>query len=499
MHIPIDAADTAVLEDDGHVSRRLVAMAAVAALGGFLFGFDSAIVNGTVDAVRHQFGLSPAVLGFAVSCALLGAGVGAWTAGICADRIGRVRTMIIAAVLLAVSALCAGLAFGVWDLIAWRFLGGVGIGFASVIAPAYIAEISPARHRGRLATMQQMALVIGIFLALLASALFARLAGGAAKELWLGLDAWRWMYLSAAIPAIVYGVLAARLPESPRYLVNKGRIDEAGQVLRDVLGLADADAATRKIRTIQQTVNTERKQRFSDLLGGRFFFLPLVWVGILLSVFQQFVGINVIFYYSTTLWQSVGFEESDSFMISTITAVTNIVATVIAISLIDKVGRRALLLFGAGAMTVSLSLMAVAFAQSTEVNGVMTLPSNWGIVALIAANVFVIGFGASWGPVVWVLLGEMFPNRIRALALGLGAAAQWIANFVVSTSFPSLAALGLQYAYGLYGAFALLALIFVWKMVPETKGRQLESMDELAGEDELPTHPHPHPAATPVK
>ncbi len=201
------------------------------------------------------------------------------------------------------------------------------------------------------------------------------------------------MFISAAVPAIVYGVLAARLPESPRYLVNKGRIDEAGQVLRDVLGLVDA-ASTRKIHEIQQTVNTERKQRFSDLLGGKFYFLPLVWVGILLSVFQQLVGINVIFYYSTTLWQSVGFQESDSFLISVITAVTNIVATVIAISLIDKVGRRALLLFGAGAMTLSLSLMAVAFAQSTVVDGVTTLPSSWGTVALIGANVFVIGFGA---------------------------------------------------------------------------------------------------------
>lgn len=497
MHIPIDAAGSSATEEDGQASRRLVGMAAVAALGGFLFGFDSAIINGTVDAIRHQFGLSPAVLGFVVSCALLGAGVGAWSAGICADWIGRVRTMVVASVLLTVSSIGSGLVFAVWDLIAWRFLGGVGIGFASVIAPAYIAEISPARIRGRLATMQQMALVIGIFLALLASALFAHLAGGAAKELWLGLDAWRWMFISAAVPAIVYGVLAARLPESPRYLVNKGRIDEAGQVLRDVLGLVDA-ASTRKIHEIQQTVNTERKQRFSDLLGGKFYFLPLVWVGILLSVFQQLVGINVIFYYSTTLWQSVGFQESDSFLISVITAVTNIVATVIAISLIDKVGRRALLLFGAGAMTLSLSLMAVAFAQATVVDGVTTLPSSWGTVALIGANVFVIGFGASWGPVVWVLLGEMFPNRIRALALGLGAAAQWIANFVVSTTFPSLAAFGLQYAYGLYGAFALLALIFVWKMVPETKGRQLESMDELAGEDELPTHPHHQPATTPV-
>ncbi|WP_232320293.1 sugar porter family MFS transporter [Rhodococcus sp. WMMA185] len=483
-----------VPDEDGQVSRRLVAIAAGAALGGFLFGFDSAIINGTVDAVRQEFALAPTLLGFVVSCALLGAGLGSWSAGICADRIGRVRTMVVASVLLTVSAIGSGLVVGVWDLIAWRFLGGVGIGFASVIAPAYIAEISPARIRGRLGSMQLLALVTGIFLAILTSALLADLAGGAAQTLWLGLDAWRWMFIAETVPAIIYGILAVRLPESPRYLVNKDRIDEAGEVLRNVLALVDG-AVDRKIREIRQTVNTERKQRFSDLLGGKYFFLPLVWVGILLSVFQQFVGINVIFYYSTTLWQSVGFQESDSFTISVITAVTNIVATLIAISLIDKVGRRPLLLFGAATMTVSLFLMAVAFAQSTEVDNVMTLPSGWGAVALIAANVFVVGFGASWGPVVWVLLGEMFPNRIRALALGLSAAAQWVANFAVSTTFPPLAALGLEYAYGLYGVFSLLALVFVWKMLPETKGRQLESMDELATEDGRP-NPKFHDSAT---
>jgi MFS family permease len=250
------------------------------------------------------------------------------------------------------------------------------------------------------------------------------------------------------------------------------------------------EAASRKIAEIQQTVNTEHRQRFSDMRGGRFVLLPLVWVGIGLSVFQQFVGINVIYYYSTALWQSVGFGESDSFMITVITAVANIVATSIAISLIDKVGRRALLLSGAATMTVSLGLMATAFAQSSTVNGTLTLPHGWGIVALIAANVFAFGFGASWAPVVWVLLGEMFPNRIRALAVGLAGAAQWIANFVVSTTFPTLATWGLQYAYGFYGVCALLAFIFVWKAVPETNGKQLESMDELADETSLPTHPH---------
>ncbi|EMR00551.1 sugar porter family MFS transporter [Paeniglutamicibacter gangotriensis] len=474
--MPKDREVAAPIESDGRVTPRLVAMASTAALGGFLFGFDSAIINGTVDAVREQFSLGSGLLGFTVSCALLGAALGAWFAGVCSQRFGRVRTMLIASVLLTISALGCGLAFGVWDLILWRFIGGIGVGFASVIAPAYIAEIAPAKQRGRLGTLQQLALVSGIFLAFLLSAMIAWLAGGASEITWFGLEAWRWMFLTGIVPSLVYGILASRLPESPRYLVEKNDDEGARKVLIDVVGMSAGEATDQKIAEIKSTVNLERRQRFADLFGGKFGFKTLIWVGILLSIFQQLVGINVIFYYSTTMWKSVGFQESDSFMISVITSVTNIVATIVAISLVDKVGRKLLLLVGSGMMTLSLGTMAVAFAQAVTVNGELSLPGHWGIVALVAANLFVVGFGASWGPVVWVLLGEMFPNNIRALALGLGAAAQWIANFVVSTTFPALADLGLQVAYGLYAGFALLSFLFVWRMVRETNGRQLEDM-----------------------
>jgi MFS family permease len=230
-----------------------------------------------------------------------------------------------------------------------------------------------------------------------------------------------------------------------------------------------------KIEEIRATVHLERHQTFSDLIG-RFGFHPVVWIGILLSMFQQLVGINVIFYYSTTLWKSVGFAESDSFTISLITSVTNIVATIIAISLIDVLGRKLLLLLGSGIMTLSLGAMTLAFSQAVTVDGALSLPGAWGTIALISANLFVIGFGASWGPAVWVLLGEMFPNSIRTLALGVAAAAQWLTNFLVSTTFPSLAEAGLQLAYGIYASFALLSFLFVLFMVKETKGRKLEEM-----------------------
>ncbi|QUS35179.1 sugar porter family MFS transporter [Falsirhodobacter algicola] len=463
------------IEHDGTMSRRLLLVTGTAALGGFLFGYDSSIINGTVDSIRGAFGLSAAAIGFVVSCALLGAMVGAWYAGVCAERFGRVRTMIIASLLLSVSALGSGLAFGTVDLILWRFVGGVGVGFASVIAPAYIAEVSPAGNRGRLGTLQQMAIVVGIFLSLLISAVLARIAGGAAADLW-GSTAWRWMFLSELIPAIGYGLLAMRLPESPRYLVERQRLDEARHVLQTVVGMSGADAIGRKIEEIRTTVASEARKSFTDLRGPRFGLRRVVWLGIILSVFQQFVGINVIFYYSTTLWQSVGFDESDSFMLSVAGSITNIVATVIAIALIDSVGRRKLLLGGSALMALSLGVMALAFSNAGTVDGAVSLPAPWGPVALVAANVFIIGFGASWGPAVWVLLGEMFPNRIRGMALGLAGAAQWLANFVVSTTFPILAAIGLDFAYSLYALFALLSFIFVLRSVQETKGRSLESM-----------------------
>lgn len=468
----------AARQDDGAFSPRLMMVTMTAAMGGFLFGFDSSIINGTVDAIQQTFSLSPGMLGFTVSFALLGAMVGAWYAGVCAERFGRVRTMLVSAALLAISALGSGLVFLVWDLIFWRFVGGIGVGMASVIAPAYIAEISPANLRGRLGALQLLAIVTGIFLALLASAVIANLTGGANATAWLGLAAWRWMFLTELAPALLYGALALLLPESPRYLVEKGRTREAGEILATVVGIDNPRANHRKIDEIRNTIDQDHQKSIRDILDARFLFLPIVWVGILLSVFQQFVGINVIFYYSTTLWKSVGFQESDSFLISVIMATTNIVATVIAICLIDHIGRKRLLMIGSAMMCASLTIMALAFSQAVAHAGELSLPDPWGPVALVAANVFIIGFGASWGPVVWVLLAEMFSNRIRAMALGLGAAVQWLANFAVSMTFPMLAGVGLEYAYGLYAAFAGLSWLFVYVSVRETNRRQLEDMTE---------------------
>ncbi|WP_241736600.1 sugar porter family MFS transporter, partial [Dietzia sp. CW19] len=417
-------------DEESFHTGRVVIISLVAALGGFLFGFDTAVINGAVDAVQETFGMNAGLTGFVVSSALLGCIAGAYLAGRLADCWGRTRVMVLASALFTVSAIGSGLAFGPWDLILWRVVGGLGVGAASVIAPAYIAEVAPPSIRGRLGSLQQLAIVSGIFVALLSDAWLAAVAGGAIEELWLGIQAWRWMFLTELVPAITYGVLALMIPESPRYLLAKGLVGEA----RDVLRTIQSSGVDNRIKEIRATVREDRKRSWQDMLtpSGRNL-LPIVWIGIVLSVFQQAVGINVIFYYSTSLWQSVGFTEADALTQTVITSVTNIVVTIVAIALIDKIGRRRLLMTGSVGMTVSLAVMALMFSTATMGPGpdgelAPQLGDTQGLVALIAANGFVVFFGMSWGPAVWVLLGEMFNNRIRTAALGLAAAAQWLAN-----------------------------------------------------------------------
>ena len=458
----------------GESHATVIRLSLTAALGGFLFGYDSAVINGAVDAIGTRFSASSAVLGFTVSSALLGAAAGALAAGRVADRYGRLRAMWAAAALFLISAVGSGVASSLVMLVVFRVIGGVAVGIASVIAPTYIAEIAPARIRGKLGSLQQLAIVTGIFLALLADYALAAAAGGSEKDLWLGLEAWRWMFLAMAVPAVVYGGLALTIPESPRYLVAKARLDEAAAVLRRVLGDIDLNA---KVDQIKETLQREKRPTMRDLGGPALGLLPIVWVGIGLSVFQQFVGINVIFYYSSVLWQAAGFTESNALIITVITSVVNVVTTLIAIASIDRYGRKPLLIIGSIGMALTLGTLAAVFGTATlDKAGDPVLHGAAAPIALVAANLFVFAFGMSWGPVVWVLLGETFPNRIRAAALSLAAGAQWIANWVISTSFPPLKDAGLGLAYGLYTTFAVLSLLFVLKFVRETKGVELEEM-----------------------
>ena len=479
-HGPIGNTPSAFEDDDYTAGAKAVRIASVAALGGLLFGYDSAVINGAVSAIQDKFGIGNSTVGFAVASALLGAAAGAITAGRIADKLGRLSVMKIAAALFLISAIGTGLAPNVWLVVIFRVVGGVGVGMASVIAPAYIAETSPPRIRGRLGSLQQLAIVSGIFLSLLIDWVLAHLAGGSREDLWLGLEAWRWMFLVMAVPAIVYGALAFTIPESPRYLVATYRIPEARRVLSMLLGEKNLEIT---ITRIQETLKAEKPPSWRDLRKPSGGLYGIVWVGLGLSIFQQFVGINVIFYYSNVLWEAVGFKESSSFTITVITSVTNILTTLIAIALIDKVGRKPLLLVGSTGMAVTLGTMALIFGTAPLVDGKPDLGDVAGPVALVAANLFVVAFGMSWGPVVWVLLGEMFPNRIRAAALGIAAAGQWTANWLITVTFPALREV-LGVAYGFYALCAVLSFLFVWRWVEETKGKHLEDMHREAGHHE---------------
>ena len=452
----------------------VILIASAAALGGFLFGFDTAVINGAIAALSKAFNANSVETGLAVSLALLGSAVGAFYAGKIADRYGRVKAMVVASVLFTISAIGSGLPFTIWDFTFWRVLGGLAVGAASVIAPAYIAECSPAHLRGRLGSLQQLAIVVGIFIALLCNYFIAVSAGSAESPFLFGIAAWRWMFWTEIPPAVLYGMSALMIPESPRYLVAQKREAEAANVLAKILG-GDVQA---KVQEIRQTVLQERQPRFSDLLTRSGGLLPIVWLGIGLSIFQQFVGINVIFYYSSILWRAVGFSEQDSLWITVITGAVNIITTLIAIAFVDKFGRKPLLLLGSLGMTVTLGTLASIFASAPlDAAGNPTLSGSAGITALVAANLYVFCFGFSWGPVVWVMLGEMFNNKIRAAALAIAAAVQWVANFIVSTSFPPLLQyFGLGAAYGLYTIAAAISFFFVLLLLKETKGIELEDM-----------------------
>lgn len=450
-------------------------ISSVAAIGGFLFGFDSGVINGTVGALGNAFNSNSVSTGFNVASVLLGCAVGALLAGPIADRFGRKPIMIITAIIFAISAFGSGISDSSVEFILYRLFGGLGIGAASVLAPAYIAEVAPASLRGRLATLQQLAIVLGLFAAFLSNYIIATEAGGAEAIFMFDLPAWRWMFWVELIPSILFIVGVVFIPESPRYLVTQGKIEQARSIFKRIA----SGAEDMQIEEVKKSLHGDKKPGISDLfIDGNKKIHPIIWVGIALSVFQQFVGINVVFYYGSQLWQAAGFDESQSLFINVMAGITNIVSTFIAIALVDKVGRKPLLFVGSVGMFFCLGALTYSFGTAgfNEI-GKLALTENMGIFALISANLFVVFFGLSWGPIVWVLLGEMFNNRIRGAALAVAASAQWIANFTITMTFPILlGSIGLAGAYGLYTISAFISIFFVVKYIKETRGISLEKM-----------------------
>jgi SP family sugar:H+ symporter-like MFS transporter len=457
-------------------SAYVILLCCVAAIGGFLFGFDSGVINGTVDALAKAFGTQAAGTGFAVASVLLGCAVGAFGAGNLADSLGRRPTMLLNAILFLISAVATGAANSAGFFIAARVAGGVAIGAASVLAPMYIAEVAPAEMRGRLASLQQMAIVTGLFFAFLSNDILARLAGGAGASFWLGAPAWRWMFWMEALPAVAFMLGILRIPESPRFLIFRGMRERAREIFARIGGDAE-----RLVREVEESLRGEHRPRLSDLvIPGTRRIAPVLWVGMGLAAFQQFVGINIIFYYGEILWKAAGVTEQWALRINVLSGLVNILATIPAIVLIDRIGRKPLLLAGSVGMALTLGAMAIVFGTAgVGPDGKPLLGHTEAVAGLVAANLYIVAFGVSWGPVMWVLLGEMFPNQLRGAALAVSGATNWAANFAVTVTFlPLLGAVGLGGAYAFYAAAAAISLPFVWAAVRETKGKTLEEMKD---------------------
>ena len=453
----------------------VIMISLVATIGGFLFGFDSGVINGTVDGLQKAFNSDSIGTGFNVASMLLGCAVGAFFAGTLADKIGRRAILIIAAVFFIISAWGSGIATGSFEFIIYRVIGGFAVGAASVIAPAYISEVSPAKYRGMLTSIQQIGIISGLFIAFLSNYLIAANAGGSTQMFAWGYEAWRWMFWIELAPAFLFLFTLFIIPESPRFLVANGKNEKALEVLGRLMG----EGAQDKLSEIQSSLaGSKNRPRLSDILDSKRGVRPIIWVGIWLAAFQQLVGINVVFYYGAVLWQAAGFTEDNALLINVVTGGVSIAACLVATFLVDRIGRKPLLLAGSFGMALTLGAMAVVFAMGAlGENGALKLGDSAGFFALIAANLYVIFFNATWGPVMWVMLSEMFPNQIRGSGLAVSGLSAWVANFGITMLFPiMLTGIGLGGAYGIYAFFAFISAFFVIKFTAETKGLELEDM-----------------------
>ncbi|HSY43945.1 MAG TPA: D-xylose transporter XylE [Candidatus Acidoferrum sp.] len=460
----------------------IILLTLIATLGGLLFGYDTAVISGAVGSLKAYFidprNLDPdsanVLWGVVNSSALIGCIIGGLIGGLVSTRLGRKKGLLVAAFLFLISALGAAapefpfapIGHGgpgyMWNFFFYRILSGIGVGLASMLSPMYIAEIAPAKIRGNLVAWNQFAIIFGMLVIYFVNYGIAR-AGN--SDTWLNSIGWRYMFLSGAIPAIAFLLLLLLVPETPRYLMLKGNETGARAVLAK---LTTAEESEREITEIRASLSEHHSGKLFSF-GGM-----LILIGILLSVFQQFVGINVVLYYGPEIFKNAGFDTNASLLQTIILGAVNLIFTVVAIVTVDRFGRKPLQIIGALVMAVAMLALGCTFAMQAQ-----------GMTALLCILLYIAGFAVSWGPVVWVLLSEIFPNQIRGKAMAVAVAAQWIANFLVSATFPILNDNKLVngfhhgFAYWIYGVMSILAALFMWKLVPETKGRSLEQMEKL--------------------
>ena len=437
------------------MKRALLIYTFVAALGGLLFGFDTAVINGALPFFTKHFGLTEAMKGWAVSSALIGCIIGALFIGRPGDIFGRRYMLRILAVLFLVGAIGTGLANNLTVFVIFRFIGGLAIGGSSVLSPMYISEIAPAHQRGRLAITFQLAIVIGILVAFFSDYLLLN----------TGPNNWRWMFIAGAVPAIAFFILLFFVSRSPRWLVKTGRIEEARKVLKEVNAEADCE---RTIQEIHDSINSEVMNKSIYLFKKPY--LKLVLIGIAVGMFNQFTGINIIMYYATDIFRSAGFSTGSAIGQTVIIGCTNLIFTIVAMTIIDKIGRKKLLLTGAVGMAVFLGFFSYAFI-SGNIGGYLLLVMLIGFIGF---------FAASQGAVIWVLLSEMFPNNIRARGSAIGSFSHWFFNAVLTFLFPVIAAsIGTGYVFMFYTVATLVSFFFFRRFLFETKGRSLEELEKV--------------------
>lgn len=450
----------------------LLSISLVAALGGLLFGYDWVVIGGAKPFYELYFGItnSPAMQGWAMSSALVGCVAGAAIAGSLADRYGRRPLLIAAAVLFSACALGTGFAETFNAFIIWRIIGGLGIGIASTISPMYIAEIAPPKTRGLFVSINQLTVVIGILGAQITNMLITEKVpvGFSPAEIvasWNGQVGWRWMFWAGLFPAVLFFLLMFLIPESPRYLAKKGKFDKAASILTKIGGVAYANDATSHIK--ETFTGETTKVSLKELLDKRT--MAILLIGIVLAAFQQWCGINIIFNYAQEIFVSAGYSINDLFMNIVITGSINLVFTIVAMGTVDRLGRKKLMLLGSGGLAIIYAVMG--YFYYAHITGLPLL-----ILVLLAIAIYAM----SLAPIVWVILSEIFPNRIRGIGMSISTFALWIASALLVQTFPLLNnALGTSGTFWVYGIICALGFLFVWKKLPETKNKSLEEIEEL--------------------
>ncbi|MCU4174399.1 D-xylose transporter XylE [Carboxylicivirga sp. N1Y90] len=442
----------------------------VATLGGLLFGYDTAVISGAEKSIQafliDGLNLSSFAHGATVSSALIGCIIGGAISGVLASRLGRKKSLLVAAILFFISALGSGqpefLFFTkgeptmglLYMFNFYRIIGGIGVGLASAISPMYISEIAPAHIRGRLISFNQFAIIFGMLVVYFVNWSIAK---GQTIE-WINQFGWRYMFMSEAIPAALFAFLLIFVPETPRYLAMQGQNEKALSILERI---NSKEIAAKILNDIKGTVTKSSAKLFS--YGKK-----VIIIGILLSVFQQFVGINVALYYAPRIFESMGAAKDASMLQTIVMGLINVVFTVVAILTVDKWGRKPLLI--TGSIGMAIGMIAIGMLSFFEIIGISTL---------VFIIVYTASFMMSWGPICWVLIGEIFPNKIRGKAIAIAVATQWAANYFISSTYPAMMEFSGGVTYMFYGVMSIMSAIFVWKMVPETKGKSLEEMEEV--------------------